>query len=85
MLWRAWQPGNPACSKLVVFLMLTVSALQVRRAKEHVTQGEQNLRQAKKIGKSTRKWMCIALVVLLIIAAIIVVVLVKPWDLGKKK
>ena len=44
-----------------------------------MAQGEQNLRQAKKLGKNTRKWMCCALIVLLIIAVIIVLVVWKPW------
>lgn len=47
-----------------------------------MAQGEQNLRQAKQLGKNTRKWMCCALIVLLIIAAVIVVVVLKPWDTG---
>jgi SNARE domain len=55
---------------------------QVRRAKEHVVQGEENLRQAKKLSKNTRKWMCCALIVLLVIAAIIVVVVIEPWNTG---
>ena len=56
--------------------------MQVRRAKEHVAQGEENLRQAKKLGQNTRKWLCIGLIILLIIAAIIVVAL-QPWKWGQ--
>ena len=53
--------------------------MQVRRAKEHVAQGEENLRSAKKLGQNTRKWMCCALIILLIIAAVIVLVTLEPW------
>ena len=65
---------TPVCSLHLHWLMPAI--MQVRRAKEHVAQGEENLRQAKKLSKNTRKWMCCALIVLLIIAAIIVVVII---------
>lgn len=60
--------------------MFTARSVQVRRAKEHVAQGEENLRQAKRLGQNTRKWLCIVLIVLLVIAIIIVVVAVQPWQ-----
>ncbi|XP_078433163.1 syntaxin-132-like [Wolffia australiana] len=52
---------------------------QVSSAVDHVQSGTTALRKAKKLQKSSRKWMCIAIFILLIIVAIIVVAVVKPW------
>ena len=53
--------------------------LQVGKARDHVESGVNELVQAKKYQKSTRKWMCCGLVILLIIIAVIVVVAIRPW------
>lgn len=52
---------------------------QVGKARDHVESGVNELVQAKKYQKNTRKWMCCGLVVLLIIIAVIVVVAIRPW------
>lgn len=51
----------------------------VSSAVDHVQSGTTALRKAKKLQKSSRKWMCIAIIILLIIVAIIVVAVIKPW------
>jgi syntaxin 1B/2/3 len=57
--------------------------VQVNRAVEHVHRGETQLQQAKKIGRSTRKWMCVALIIFLVIAGIIVLATLQPWKSKK--
>ncbi|KAJ0079925.1 hypothetical protein Patl1_22907 [Pistacia atlantica] len=52
---------------------------QVSSAVDHVQSGNTALQKAKKLQKSSRKWMCIAIIILLIIVAIIVVAVIKPW------
>ncbi|KAL8131226.1 syntaxin-132-like [Apium graveolens] len=52
---------------------------QVSNAVDHVQSGTTALQKAKKLQKNSRKWMCIAIIILLIIIAIIVVGVVKPW------
>ncbi|DBB18656.1 hypothetical protein WJX82_008162 [Trebouxia sp. C0006] len=52
---------------------------QVGKARDHVESGVNELVQAKKYQKNTRKWMCCGLVVVLIIIAVIVVVAIRPW------
>ncbi|XP_014515768.1 syntaxin-132-like isoform X1 [Vigna radiata var. radiata] len=52
---------------------------QVNNAVDHVQRGTTALQNAKKLQKNSRKWMCIAIVILLIIVAIIVVGVLKPW------
>ncbi|KAM0992624.1 hypothetical protein ACFX13_008482 [Malus domestica] len=53
---------------------------QVSSAVDHVQQGNNALQKAKKLQKSSRKWMCIAILILLIIVAIIAVAVLKPWS-----
>nr|CAD1819733.1 unnamed protein product [Ananas comosus var. bracteatus] len=54
----------------------------VSSAVDHVQSGTVSLQKAKKLQKNSRKWMCIAILVLLMIVAIIVVALIKPWSKG---
>jgi len=56
---------------------------QVSSAVDHVQQGNTALQKAKKLQKNSRKWMCIAIIILLIIVAIIVVAVIKPWNSNK--
>eukprot|EP00252_Welwitschia_mirabilis_P015225 TRINITY_DN3348_c0_g1_i1.p1 TRINITY_DN3348_c0_g1~~TRINITY_DN3348_c0_g1_i1.p1 ORF type:complete len:309 (+),score=81.75 TRINITY_DN3348_c0_g1_i1:338-1264(+) len=53
---------------------------QVSNAVDHVQSGTVALQKAKHLQRNTRKWMCIAIVILLIIVAIIIVAVVKPWQ-----
>ncbi|GAB2295767.1 hypothetical protein Dimus_029922 [Dionaea muscipula] len=53
---------------------------QVSSAVDHVSQGNDALQKAKTLQKNSRKWMCIAIIILLIIVAVIVVGVVKPWQ-----
>ncbi|KAK6139743.1 hypothetical protein DH2020_026503 [Rehmannia glutinosa] len=52
----------------------------VSSAVDHVQSGNTALQKAKSLQKSSRKWMCIAILILLIIVAIIVVGVLKPWQ-----
>ncbi|OIW22023.1 hypothetical protein TanjilG_29417 [Lupinus angustifolius] len=52
---------------------------QVNNAVDHVQRGTSALQTAKKLQKSSRKWMCIGIIILLIVIAIIVVGVIKPW------
>ncbi|KAK6147388.1 hypothetical protein DH2020_018300 [Rehmannia glutinosa] len=52
----------------------------VSSAVDHVQSGNIALQKAKSLQKSSRKWMCIAILILLIIVAIIVVGVLKPWQ-----
>ncbi|XP_075491239.1 syntaxin-132-like [Primulina tabacum] len=56
---------------------------QVSSAVDHVQSGNTALQKAKTLQRSSRKWMCIAIVILLIIVAIIVVGVLKPWQNNK--
>ncbi|KAB1223386.1 hypothetical protein CJ030_MR2G025687 [Morella rubra] len=56
---------------------------QVSSAVDHVQQGNTALQRAKTLQKNSRKWMCIAIIILLIIVAIIVVAVIKPWSSNK--
>ncbi|KAK9206261.1 hypothetical protein WN943_016536 [Citrus x changshan-huyou] len=56
---------------------------QVSSAVDHVQSGNTALQKAKKLQKNSRKWMCIAIIILLIIVAIIVVAVIKPWSSNK--
>ncbi|KAG8642320.1 hypothetical protein MANES_12G075900v8 [Manihot esculenta] len=56
---------------------------QVANAVNHVQSGTTALQNAKKLQKNSRKWMCIAIIILLIIIAVIVVGVVKPWKSSK--
>ncbi|KAK1270739.1 Syntaxin-132 [Acorus gramineus] len=51
---------------------------QVSSAVDHVQSGTTALQKAKKLQKNSRKWMCIAIIILLIVVASIVVGL-QPW------
>ncbi|XP_073157818.1 syntaxin-132-like [Henckelia pumila] len=53
---------------------------QVSSAVDHVQSGNTALQKAKSLQKSSRKWMCIAILILLIMVAIIVVGVLKPWQ-----
>lgn len=53
---------------------------QVSSAVDHVNLGNTDLQRAKSLQKSSRKWMCIAIIILLIIVAVIVVGVLKPWQ-----
>lgn len=57
--------------------------IQVTNAVEHVQRGTTVLQSAKKLQKNSRKWMCIAIIILLIIVAVIVVGVIQPWKSGK--
>lgn len=52
---------------------------QVTNAVDHVQSGTTALQNARRLQKSSRKCMCIALIILLIIAVIIVLSVVRPW------
>lgn len=69
---------QPTCEQLRTTLK-PLLLLQVGKARDHVESGVNELVQAKKYQKSTRKWMCCGLVILLIIIAVIVVVAIRPW------
>nr|ADE75779.1 unknown [Picea sitchensis] len=53
---------------------------QVSNAVDHVQSGTVALQKAKTLQRNSRKWMCIAIIILLIIVAVIVVGVVKPWQ-----
>lgn len=57
-------------------------SVQVSNAVTNVQSGTTALQSAKKHQKSSRKWMCIAIIILLIIVAVIVVGVIKPWKSG---
>ncbi|KMZ75329.1 putative Syntaxin [Zostera marina] len=52
----------------------------VSNAVDHVQSGTTALQKAKKLQKNTRKWTCIAIIILLIIVAVIVLGVLKPWE-----
>ncbi|KAL9264275.1 putative syntaxin-131 [Drosera capensis] len=52
---------------------------QVSSAVDHVSQGNVALQRAKTLQKNSRKWTCIAIIILLIIGAVVVVGVLKPW------
>lgn len=56
------------------------SRFQVSNAVDHVNTGNTALQKAKSLQKNSRKWMCIAIIILLIIVAVIVVGVLKPWQ-----
>ncbi|KAK4759018.1 hypothetical protein SAY87_020319 [Trapa incisa] len=56
---------------------------QVSSAVDHVQSGNTALQRAKNLQRSSRKWMCIAIIILLIIVVIIVVAVLKPWNNNK--
>lgn len=52
---------------------------QVTNAVDHVQTGTTALQNAKKLQRNSRKWTCIAIIILLLIGAVIVLGVVKPW------
>ncbi|KAL1196756.1 syntaxin [Cardamine amara subsp. amara] len=52
---------------------------QVSSAVDHVQSGNTALQRAKSLQKNSRKWMCIAIIILLIVVAVVVVGVLKPW------
>lgn len=58
---------SPTCS------FFLPSAIQVAKSVEYVQAGTTHLVAAKRLQKNTRKWMCVALILLLIIAAAIAI------------
>jgi len=63
----------------LVWFCVNERLVQVNNAVDHVQRGTSALQNAKKLQKNSRKWMCIAIIILLIIVAIIVVGVLKPW------
>jgi len=59
--------------------MLDNIETQVSNAVDHVQSGTVALQKAKTLQRNSRKWMCIAIIILLIIVAVIVVGVIKPW------
>ncbi|XP_028761234.1 syntaxin-132-like [Neltuma alba] len=53
---------------------------QVSTAVDHVQQGNNALVKAKKSQKSSRKWMCIAIIILLVVVAIVLASVLRPWS-----
>ncbi|XP_010549686.1 PREDICTED: putative syntaxin-131 [Tarenaya hassleriana] len=51
----------------------------VSSAVDHVQYGNNALTKAKQKQRSSRKWMCIAIIILLIVVAITLVSVLKPW------
>jgi syntaxin 1B/2/3 len=60
--------------------MLDNIETQVSNAVDHVQSGTVALQKAKTLQRNSRKWMCIAIIILLIIVAVIVVGVIKPWQ-----
>ncbi|KAL6135270.1 hypothetical protein ACLB2K_067498 [Fragaria x ananassa] len=52
---------------------------QVSNTVDYMQSGTTQLQNAKKLQKNSRKWMCIAIMILLIIVAVVVVGVLKPW------
>ncbi|KAJ4831889.1 hypothetical protein Tsubulata_022304 [Turnera subulata] len=55
----------------------------MQRANSYVRGGTQQLQTARKLQKNTRKWTCIAIIILLIIILFVVLFTVKPWNNNK--
>lgn len=56
---------------------------QVSNTVDHVQTGTTALHKAKKLQRKSRKWICIAIIILLIIVAVIVVGVIQPWKSSK--
>lgn len=90
-----WKPGLllfffficslPKQCRSVFLLCFRVNRklVQVSNAVDHVQSGTTALQTAKKLQRNSRKWMCIAIVILLVIVGIIVVGVIQPWKSGK--
>lgn len=63
----------------LVWCVLMGIGVQVTNAVDHVQRGNTALQNAKKLQKNSRKWMCIAIIILLLIVAIVVVGVLHPW------
>ena len=59
------------------------TVVQVTNTVDHVLKGNIALQTAKKLQKKSRKWMCIAIIILILIVAVIVVGVLKPWKSDK--
>lgn len=68
---------------LFSFIIDWRSNFQVSAAVDHVQSGNTALQKAKSLQRNSRKWMCIAIIILLIIVAVIVVGVLKPWNSNK--
>lgn len=64
-------------------LRVNGNLVQVTTAVEHVQRGTSVLQNAKKLQKNSRKWMCIAIIILLVIIAVVVVGVIQPWKSNK--
>lgn len=62
-----------------MFYELIGEFVQVTNAVDHVQTGTTALQNAKKLQRNSRKWTCIAIIILLLIGAVIVLGVVKPW------
>ncbi|KAK6944127.1 Syntaxin, N-terminal domain [Dillenia turbinata] len=52
----------------------------VNRANSFIRGGTQQLQTARNHQKNTRKWTCIAIIILLVIILVVVLAIVKPWN-----
>ncbi len=76
---KQWHQQNLNCAQEQKICVL---GWQVSKATEHITAGTTALVNSKKLQRKTRKYMCLAIILLLVTATIIVLVVVQPW---KKK
>ncbi|KAK2969167.1 hypothetical protein RJ640_009926 [Escallonia rubra] len=63
--------------------MLDNIETHVSNAVDHVQSGNNALKKAKTLQRNSRKWMCIATLILLIIVVVVVVGVLKPWNSNK--
>ena len=76
----------PMCRRMYIFCLVLCgngNFVQVANAVTSVQTGTSALQNAKKLQRNSRKWMCIAIIILLLIVAVIVVGVLKPWQGGK--
>lgn len=69
--------------RMFISICVNERIVQVNTAVDHVQRGTSALQNAKKLQKNSRKWMCIAIIILLLIVAIIVVGVIQPWKSNK--
>ncbi|KAD0858375.1 hypothetical protein E3N88_43616 [Mikania micrantha] len=55
----------------------------VSNAVDHVQSGNKALQKTKKLQKNTRKYICLAILVLLLVVTVVLVVVLKPWQRNK--
>lgn len=72
---------NVAIPRWSIYVNETV--VQVTNTVDHVQRGNIALQNAKKLQKKSRKWMCIAIIILLLIVAVTVLAVLKPWKSDK--